>query len=164
MRRIDVRPMDRADVPGALELNNAAVPNVNQLDPARLAELVELSSCAVAARVDDALAGFALVMAPGLTYESPNYRWFVAHRADFRYLDRIVVDTDHRRSGVGRALYQAVFQHARAERSPIVACEVNLEPPNPGSSAFHRSIGFVPVGQLGDPGDSTVVELLEAPA
>lgn len=158
-----VGPIAPGQLERALELNNAAVPHVNRLDAQRLGELVDVSSLALAAVVDGVLAGFALVMVPGLAYESPNYRWFVARRTDVVYLDRIVVDPDLRRLGVGRSLYDAVFEHARERGAAVVGCEVNLSPPNPASSAFHRSIGFVPVGQLGAAGDSSVVELLEAP-
>ena len=33
-----------------------------------------------------------------------------------------------------------------AEHS-LLCCEVNLEPPNPGSLRFHQRIGFTEVGQ-----------------
>lgn len=159
---VEVGAWRHADLAPALALNNAAVPHVNELDADRLAELVGLSSLAVAARVEDALVGFAIVMAPGVPYDSPNYRWFNERHDDVRYLDRIVVDPRVRRAGVGRRLYDAVFDHARAGGSARVGCEVNLEPPNPGSRAFHRELGFVEVGRQATYGDTVVVQLLLA--
>ncbi len=44
--------------------------------------------------------------------------------------------------GVARALYEAVFADARAAGLPLVCCEVNVEPPNPVSDAFHAALGF----------------------
>jgi uncharacterized protein len=159
---VAVGPLDPDDLPAALVLNNAAVPHVNELDADRLAELVDLSSFAAAARAGGSLVGFALAMAPGVPYDSPNYRWFNERHDDLRYLDRIVVDPTARRSGVGRTLYDAVFEHAQVDGCPLVGCEVNLEPPNPGSQAFHRSLGFVEVGRQSTYGDTVEVQLLLA--
>lgn len=161
-RDLQLRVVTATDLAELLELNNAAVPHVNELTLERLAELVDLASFATVARRDGQLAGFALVMAPGLDYDSPNYRWFERSLAAFRYLDRIVVDPSLRRSGVGRALYDAVFEHARSSGAGRVACEVNLEPPNPGSQAFHRSLGFVEVGRQSTYGGTVEVQLLVA--
>lgn len=157
-----VDPLRDDDLDAALALNNAAVPHVNELDIDRLTELRSLSSLAVAARLEGGFVGFALVMAPGVPYDSPNYRWFNERHDDVRYLDRIAVDPAARRAGVGSALYAAVFDHARTEGCPLVGCEVNLEPPNPGSRAFHRSLGFEEVGRQTTYGDTVVVQLLLA--
>jgi len=159
---VAIAPLLDDDLLVALALNNAAVPHVNELDLDRLAELRSLSSLAVAARLDGTFAGFALVMAPGVPYDSPNYRWFNERHDDVRYLDRIVVDDAVRRVGVGRALYAAVFDHARSDGCPLVGCEVNLEPPNLGSQAFHRQLGFTEVGRQATYGDTVVVQLLLA--
>jgi predicted GNAT superfamily acetyltransferase len=40
-----------------------------------------------------------------------------------------------------------------------LCCEVNLEPPNPGSLRFHQSIGFVEAGQHKSSSDYQVVLL-----
>lgn len=157
---IVVEPLGGDDLGSALVLNNAAVPHVNEIDADRLAELRSLSSLSVAARLDGSLVGFAIVMAPGVPYDSPNYRWFNERHDDVRYLDRIVVAPEVRRRGVGSALYSAVFDHARAEGCTLVGCEVNLEPPNPDSQAFHRSLGFVEVGRQSTYGDTVEVQLL----
>jgi predicted GNAT superfamily acetyltransferase len=62
--------------------------------------------------------------------------------------------------GLGRLLYDAVVDRARALGLGEVTCEVNLEPPNPGSLAFHRRLGFAQVGEQVTTGGSVRVALL----
>jgi predicted GNAT superfamily acetyltransferase len=50
--------------------------------------------------------------------------------------------------GFGKLLYQHIEQLMQESKLEYpLCCEVNLEPPNPGSLRFHQSIGFVEVGQ-----------------
>ena len=160
-----IRSLEPDDLPRLLALNNAAVPAVNELDADALAALVEHSNLAVAV-VDDALTdiaiGFAVMFVAGAAYESENYRWFSARSTDFLYVDRIVVADGYRGQGLGQVLYDAIFGAARRLKLTEVFCEVNLEPPNPGSLAFHDRLGFAPVGQLSTKGDTVVVSLLAA--
>ncbi|MEF2976961.1 GNAT family N-acetyltransferase [Subtercola sp. YIM 133946] len=108
------------------------------------------------------LLGFVLTLLPGAAYESENYRWFSARSNDFLYVDRIVVADGARDRGIGAMLYAAVFEAARAAGVAEVFCEVNLEPPNPGSLRFHHRLGFEEVGQQATKGGSVVVSLLAA--
>lgn len=156
--------IDEDDLDDVLELNQRCTPHVGTLDRARLDRIVE--QCRLALRSRDgsgALAGFVLVLGEGADYDSPNYRWFAERHDAFRYVDRVAVDGAVRRSGLGRALYRAVFEHARAAGVALVTAEVNVEPPNPTSMRFHESFGFAEVGRQ-DTYDGTVrVALLEAP-
>ena len=43
-------------------------------------------------------------------------------------------------------LYDDLFEHAVAAGHDRVVCEVNMQPPNPASDAFHAALGFVEVG------------------
>jgi predicted GNAT superfamily acetyltransferase len=43
-----------------------------------------------------------------------------------------------------------------------VTCEVNLDPPNPESLAFHARLGFARVGEQETKGGSVTVALLAA--
>lgn len=110
---------------------------------------------------DDAgpAAGFVLLFEPGSTYDSPNYRWFEGRFDRFLYVDRVVVAEDRRGLGWGGRVYDAVAEEAVRRGSVRVTAEVNLEPPNPGSSRFHRRHGFEAVGTLGF-GPDYVVEML----
>ena len=160
-----IRALAPADLDDVLELNQANVPHVGALDRERLESIVHECSLALVARGPDGhLGGFVLVLAPGAAYDSPNYRWFAERYDGFRYVDRIAVDATLHRSGLGRRLYGAVFDHARAAGVPIVTAEVNLEPPNPVSMAFHDSMGFAEVGRQSTYGGSVTVSLQSAPA
>ena len=75
----------------------------------------------------------------------------------------VAVSPDSQGSGVGRRLYDAVVEHARAAGATEVTCEVNLDPPNPDSQAFHAALGFVEVGRQWTHGGTTRVQLLARP-
>ncbi|WP_020495674.1 GNAT family N-acetyltransferase [Sciscionella marina] len=132
----------------ALRLNNAAVPKVNELDATELRSVLGHSALALTAEISGEFAGLVVVIGPGTGYESENYRWFEASYRDYWYLDRIVVDENHRGAGIGAALHQAVFEEAKAAGIGEIALEVNIEPPNPGSLRFHERLGFAQVGTL----------------
>ena len=70
-----------------------------------------------------------------------------SRRDRFVYVDRIVVDDSQRGLGLAAHLYRDLFDRARAVGHDRIVCEVNLEPPNPGSDAFHAKMGFVEVGR-----------------
>ena len=178
-----IRELVAADLPAALLLNNANVPAVSPSDEAGFARLLELSELALAAvgdasvdgaAVDDAsvgdasvgdetLFGYVLLMRPGADYPSENYRWFQDRGTDFLYVDRILVSDAAQNQGVGAALYSSVFEAALARGAAEVTCEVNVDPPNPGSLRFHARLGFVEVGRQATKGGTIVVALLAAP-
>ncbi|RFA14950.1 hypothetical protein B7R21_05870 [Subtercola boreus] len=151
------------DLPALLAMNNDAVPAVNHLDEEGLGKLVALSHRAVAVVHEGDPAtpvGFALAMLPGAAYASENYRWFEARSGSFLYVDRIVVGGRARGQGLGRVLYDDLFAVARAARCAEMFCEVNLEPPNPGSLVFHSRLGFEQLDTQQTKGGSVVVSLL----
>ena len=80
-------------------------------------------------------------------YDSPNFIWFKARYAAFVYVDRIIVAAHARGRGLARDFYEDLFAKAAKASQPRVVCEVNLDPPNPGSLAFHAALGFVAVGE-----------------
>ena len=155
-----------ADVPDLAALNDAAVPAVNALGTSGLA--AHLPACELALVVDDPAQpgagplGFLLALAPDAPYASENYTWFAAHRPGSLYVDRIVVAPRAHGSGIGRSLYAAAHHRARALGLDEVTCEVNLEPPNPQSLAFHRRLGFVQAGEQSTKGGAVRVALLAA--
>jgi predicted GNAT superfamily acetyltransferase len=154
------------DAPALAVLNDAAVPAVNALGPSGLA--AHLPRCDTALIVEDLEApeegplGFVLTLTPGSHYASENYLWFSAHRPGSLYIDRIVVAPRAHGRGIGRALYAAVHDRARELGLAEVTCEVNLDPPNPQSLAFHRRLGFAQVGEQSTKGGSMRVALLAA--
>jgi uncharacterized protein len=146
-----LRPITEADVPAVLALNHRFVDLLSPLDAERLLWLVGLADHADVVEVDDRVAGFVLTMAPGAAYDSENYRWHAERNDDaFYYLDRIVIADEMRRRGLAGFVYDAMEDAARPFGR--MTLEVNVDPPNLGSLAFHERRGYVEVGRLGEPG------------
>ena len=59
---------------------------------------------------------------------------------------------------VGQTLYNRVVDLAVDQGRAEVTCEVNIEPPNPASLAFHSRLGFSEVDRQ-DTGYATVTLL-----
>ena len=112
-----------------------------------LASLLESSSFGFAAVVEDELVAFVVGFAPGSDYASPNYRYFEKRGSDHLYVDRIVVAQEARGMRIGQKLYDRVVELAIDNGRSEVTFEVNLDPPNPGSLAFHERMGFREIGQ-----------------
>jgi L-amino acid N-acyltransferase YncA len=68
--------------------------------------------------------------------ERASYRW----AADVT----VYVAPERHRGGIGRALYQALFERL-AEQGYRIAC-AGITLPNPASVGLHESLGFEPVG------------------
>ena len=143
-----IRDVRAEDLSEALALNNAAVPNMNELDLHAMRHFAESAPWFRVAEREASLEGFIIALRPDSVYDSPNFRWFQARYDDFVYVDRIVVAARARRSGAGRALYADLEAWARGIEAPILCAEVNLRPPNPVSLEFHLAGGWKEVGQL----------------
>ena len=132
------------------------------MDGRELWRLVTESTATLVA-VDTAGGGvvaFVIVFGPDADYDSPNYRFFADRFASFRYVDRVVVDPAYARHGIGSRLYEAVVDAAAAATVPVVTAEVNVQPPNQASLAFHAAHGFVGVGEQDTEGGAKRVRLL----
>jgi uncharacterized protein len=89
---------------------------------------------------------FLLALRETATYDSPNFGWFAARYPRFLYIDRVVVSAAHQGQGLGRRLYDDLIAFARTTGTERVACEFDVDPPNPASERFHAGYGFVEVG------------------
>jgi uncharacterized protein len=89
---------------------------------------------------------FLLVFDQASDYDSPNFLWFKQRYPTFAYVDRIVVAKEARGRGIARAMYEQLFVEVHAAQFDRVVCEVNVDPPNPASDAFHARLGFAEVG------------------
>ncbi len=141
-----VRALSDGDVEAVLSLNEESVWALSPLDGAALDEHRKQAAHLVVCELDDAVAAFAIAYAPGTAYDSINYRWHSERFADFLYLDRIAVSQQFRRRGIASALYG----HMEAVAVPRgrMVCEVNSEPPNLESLAFHQARGYRRIGFL----------------
>ncbi|HEY3850912.1 MAG TPA: GNAT family N-acetyltransferase [Steroidobacteraceae bacterium] len=94
---------------------------------------------------------------------SPNFQWFKSRYKRFVYIDRVIVAPDKRGRGLARGLYGDLFAAAAQAGHSLVGCEVNVEPPNPVSDAFHEALGFAEVGRAALFGAEKVVRYLVKP-
>jgi len=140
-----------------LALNNEHAQELSWLEPARLQHLVEQAF--MARRVGN-LDAFLLAFDQSAQYDSPNFLWFRSRYPRFVYVDRIVVTSTARGRGLARTLYDDLFENAVAAGHERVVCEVNTQPPNPASDAFHAALGFVEVGTASVYDDSRTVRYL----
>lgn len=154
-----IRDAVDADFGRILELNAAVIRETSAMDIARLQQLHALAFHHRIAVVDGEIAGFLLAMRDGAAYANDNFDWFSARYPQFVYVDRIVVDDAAAGKGIGRRLYGDLFDRAQQLDIDVVACEYNLEPPNPASKAFHDRFGFTEVGTQYVAGDSKLVSL-----
>jgi hypothetical protein len=87
--------------------------------------------------------------------------WFRTHRKSFVYVDRIVVSQTARGKGIAKTLYYNLFAAAKRAGFDLVVCEVNIEPPNAVSEAFHAALGFTKAGEATIHGGTKTVRYLE---
>ena len=142
-----VRPIEPADLPAVIALNNAHTAEMGPVDEPYLRQLLAaavLTSAIGPAGDPDA---FLIAFDHRTPPQGPNHAWFLARRENFLYIDRLCVHARARRRGLARELYRHAFEAASARGTPIVCCEVSFDPPNPGSDAFHAALGFAPVGK-----------------
>lgn len=144
---ISITPIDLAASPdlaqALLALNNAHAVELSWLEAPRLAHLAGEAFLAERIGQADALL---LAFDQDADYDSPNFLWFRERFPRFVYVDRIVVAAQARGRGHARRLYRLLFERARAAGHERVVCEVNSNPPNPASDAFHADLGFAVVG------------------
>jgi uncharacterized protein len=100
--------------------------------------------------------GYVITFDQDADYDSANFLWFKSRYDRFVYVDRIVVAHHARGQGLARSLYNDLFKLARAQGHNNIACEINTDPPNPGSFAFHESMGFAEVGRVKMSADKAV--------
>ncbi|MBL10571.1 MAG: GNAT family N-acetyltransferase [Acidiferrobacteraceae bacterium] len=138
-------------------LNNKFAPQVNQLDKSDLECIVTQAKYSLYLTVGRNIAGFALALEPGASYQSENYQWFEKRYSEYLYIDRIVIDNKYQSLGYGQLLYNELkvlngLHYCR------FTCEINIKPKNPKSLKFHCDYGFNPVGsQLTDDGKKQVL-------
>ena len=137
------------DLEAIHRINEGEVPAVGTEAIADLGDIADRSAIALVAEVDGEIAGFCLVLTPGVDYDSTNYLWFSERYDDFVYLDRIAIPSPFQGRGIGRAMYAEVERLATDIHPSATdfTLEVNLRPRNDQSLAFHARLGFVEVGR-----------------
>ncbi len=153
---VSVEPVGGTPSAALLALNQEDAGHLSDLDAAGLSRLSGMAF--MAARIGEADA-LLIAFDQDADYRSPNFLWFRERYRRFVYVDRVVVAGHARGRGLARSLYAALFARAEAAGHARVVCEVNADPPNPGSDAFHAAMGFEPVG-TGTPSPNKQVRYL----
>ncbi|WP_337053361.1 GNAT family N-acetyltransferase [Pseudoxanthomonas sp. USHLN014] len=146
----DVAP---TDLPALLALNNAHAAALSWQTPTQFAQLIGMACFARTCGQADALL---IALDQDAVYDNPNFAWLSARFECFVYIDRVVVAEHAQGRGLAGALYEALKQQARLQEQTRLVCEINLDPPNPGSVAFHQRLGFEQVGQADLPSGKRV--------
>lgn len=141
---MSIRPLSDAEFDWVLALSAQHEMETGRLDSETLRVMRDASY--LSAVIGDR-AGYLITFDQDGAYESPNFLWFKARYPRFVYVDRIVVDPASRGAGFARQLYEHCFERARTAGHTLVVCEVNVDPPNRGSDAFHARMRFEEVGR-----------------
>jgi uncharacterized protein len=128
-----------------LLLNNTHAKETSELDLAHLNKLLDMAY--YARGIDQGETAFLIALDHTAPYQNPNFAWFKNTYQSFIYIDRIIVAESARGRGIARLLYEDLFATAHRTAIPRIVCEVNSDPPNPASDAFHLTMGFEKVGQ-----------------
>ncbi|OYX45174.1 MAG: hypothetical protein B7Y90_18895 [Alphaproteobacteria bacterium 32-64-14] len=162
VRGLLVRDAEARDEDFILALNAACTPAVGDMTREKYQLLVGWSYRVMIAEAHGAPVGFVILVRPGSAYPSDNYGWFEQTFARHLYVDRIAVSDQARGTGAGRALYEEALRLAAELGEERVTAEVNEDPPNPESMAFHAKMGFRHlVSRMS--GAGKVVAMLERP-
>ncbi|MBN9071425.1 MAG: GNAT family N-acetyltransferase [Rhizobiales bacterium] len=153
-----IEPIAPDDEPAVLALNNRHAEELSLLDPPRLSHLLAES---FHARRVGSLDAFLIAFDETAGYDSPNFLWFRERYDRFAYVDRIAVAARARGRGLASLLYEDLFARARTAGHRRIVCEVNSDPPNPASDAFHASFGFREVGNARLPDGKKTVRYFE---
>jgi hypothetical protein len=157
---VALRAPEAGDLDALLALSNAHAREVGTMTKPAFEELVAISFRTRMTRTGDA---FLIALAGRAPTIAPNYRWFAARFDRFVYVDRVVVAEGAHMRGFGRLLYRDLIEAAGTAGYRRICCEVNIDPPNPASDAFHAALGFDEVGRafLPDRGKTVRYLILE---
>lgn len=148
MENLVIRAAMKEDYDFILDLNKENVEVLSPMDNSKLTEFMKMATLLWVAQVNGKRAAFMIVLDENaLSYDSENYLWFKQHYERFLYVDRIVIDEPFRKIGLGRTLYQKVFDYAKGHSIPVVTAEIDTIPYNEASLNFHRIMGFKEVGE-----------------
>jgi uncharacterized protein len=161
MAAMIVRALRPDDLDALLDINAAGVPGVTPLVPEEIAGLVSGQVRCWVAEAAGSVSGYFIAYHTDTDefYDGEEFVWFQRHYPSSLYVDQIAVAPAFQRAGIGILLYRIAIDYALGRGCEALVCEVNREPPNPGSLAFHRRLGFEPVGDLRTHDGRTVILL-----
>ena len=139
-------PYKNKDILSIYSINQVNTPEVGSLESTeKLRDLLNMSSLVLVAKINNEIIGFVVCLEAGAAYTSLNYKYISKKAEKFVYIDRVAIRNQHRRSGIGKSLYEIIFDYSKKFELPIY-CEVNTKPKNQPSLDFHGKIGFLKIG------------------
>lgn len=139
-----LRKLVRSDRSEVLRINAGSLPGVAPLDENEFDRLLKLPNLhLIREDADKTIVGYALAFPSDAPYDGEEFQAF--HKSlpgPYIYIDQVAVAPNMRRRGVASSLYLALEIEARRRSMSALCCEVNLDPPNPASMAFHLGRGF----------------------
>jgi uncharacterized protein len=141
---VDIRDVSDPDLRGIVALNTMFAKETSLLDERALRRLLDASCYAKVVGEVDALL---IALDQDASHDGINFRWFKSRYTALVYVDRIVVHPRAQGQGLARQLYADMFASASQQGHRHIGCEVNVDPPNPASDAFHAALGFHEVGR-----------------
>jgi len=141
----EIQDLGLPDMTWVLALNNAHVNETSFLDASGISAL--LDHAFYCRGIDRGATALLIALDQNAPYDNPNFNWFKQRYDSFVYIDRVIVDGAARGQGFAKRLYEDLFTKARNGGHGRVVCEINIDPPNPVSDAFHGAMGFAVVGQ-----------------
>lgn len=141
---IRIRAMAALDSSEVLRINAVSQPGVAPLAEEELARLLTLpNEHLVATTCAEATRGYALAFHRDAPYDGEEFRTLRSVIPEpFIYIDQVAVAPSHQGLGLGRALYAGLERTGFQRRIRFLCCEVNTNPANPHSLAFHKHLGF----------------------
>ena len=133
------------ELPYILKMNQEALPAVSSVSIEDMEHFLYIVDYFRTLKVENKITGFLIALSPGKDYSSLNYKWFEKTYNSFMYVDRIVIDTNYHRNGLGTSFYNDLETFS-IKKSSRITCEVNIRPKNEGSMVFHENYGFEQVG------------------
>ena len=143
---LQLKDFSKEDLEFIFECNQLNKPQVGNLTLDKLKLLVKNSHYLKVAFYNGNPAGFLLCLIEDKNYDSPNYQWVSKKYSNFIYIDRISIMRQFQNMKISTAFYLDLITFSCLNNFSSIICEVNIQPPNPGSLRFHKRFDFLECG------------------
>ena len=141
---IDINETSNHQIKKLVTLNNRFAAETSRLEVGALEEMAKIAFCAYAISPD---IGLLLAFDENADYQNENFNNLKELTNNFIYIDRVIINKEYWGMGLGSAFYDILSELAQEANKDKLVCEVNIEPLNEDSIAFHEALGFSPIGE-----------------
>lgn len=144
-----IKRLDNTAYDFVLKQNETHIEYLLPMDKDKLLFLNEKAELFDVIYVNDCPAGFCIAFREGVEeYDLKGYKEFSKYYSKYLYVDTIVIDEKFQGMGLGRKLYQNVFNLAEKSGVEAVTVVITTMPCNKSSLKFHEKMGFHEIGEL----------------